>query len=57
MIPLRHYRKSDAERIGQLIADTYGEYKLAFASPAEKNKLLSPFQYARSPEKDHRAGD
>jgi GNAT superfamily N-acetyltransferase len=54
MITVRRYRKSDAEGVGQLIADTYDEYNLSFASPAEKNRLLGPFQYARSPEKDHR---
>ncbi len=54
MIAIRHYRRSDAERVGQLIADTYSEYNLSFASPTEKNKLLGPFQYARSPEQEHR---
>jgi hypothetical protein len=54
MITIRHYRRSDAERVGQLIADTYGEYNLSFTSPTEKNRFLGPFQYARSPEKDHR---
>ncbi len=54
MITIRHYRKSDAEQVGQLIADTYTEYNLSFASPTEKNKLLGPFQYAKSPAKEHR---
>ena len=54
MITIRHYRKSDAGQVGQLIADTYSEYNLSFAAAAERNKLLGPFQYARSPEKDHR---
>jgi GNAT superfamily N-acetyltransferase len=54
MITIRHYHRSDAEKVGQLIADTYSEYNLSFASLAEKNKLLGPFQHARSPETDHR---
>jgi hypothetical protein len=42
--------QSDAEKVGQLIAGIYGEYNLSLASPAEKNKLLDLFQYARPPE-------
>jgi GNAT superfamily N-acetyltransferase len=54
MIAIRHYRQSDAEQVGQLIADTYREYNLSFASPADQNKLLGPFQYAESSEQEHR---
>jgi GNAT superfamily N-acetyltransferase len=48
LIIIRAYRESDAETVGRLIADTYGEFNLDFASPEEKQKLLGPFQFARS---------
>jgi GNAT superfamily N-acetyltransferase len=54
MITIRPYRESDAPSVGQLIADTYGEFNLSFASPEERALLLGPFQHARSPEKAHR---
>jgi len=54
MITIRRYRESDAECVGRLIADTYSEFNLSFASPKERALLLGPFQYARSPEKAHR---
>ena len=54
MITVRRYRESDAESVGKLIADTYSEFNLSFASPKERALLLGPFQYARSPEKAHR---
>lgn len=54
MITLRAYRESDAESIGRLIADTYGEFNLGFASPEEKAKLLGPFHFARSSDAAHR---
>jgi GNAT superfamily N-acetyltransferase len=55
MISIRTYRESDAESAGRLIADTYGEFNLDFASPEEKQKLLGPFQFARSTDEAHRA--
>jgi GNAT superfamily N-acetyltransferase len=54
MITLRRYRESDAENVGKLIADTYSEFNLSYASPEERALLLGPFQHARSPEKAHR---
>lgn len=53
MIAIRPYRASDAERVGRLIADTFGEFNLSFASPEERDRLLGPFQHARSAEKSH----
>ena len=55
MISIRAYRESDAESVGCLIADTYGEYNLDFATPEEKVKLLGPFHFARSTDETHRA--
>jgi GNAT superfamily N-acetyltransferase len=53
MIILRPYRESDAPSVGRLIADTFGEFNLAYASPEERDLLLGPFRYARSPEPYH----
>jgi GNAT superfamily N-acetyltransferase len=53
MILIRDYIESDAIHVGVLIADTYSEYNLSFASPDQKKAFLGPFQYARSPEKSH----
>jgi GNAT superfamily N-acetyltransferase len=53
MLLIREYAESDALQVGVLIADTYSQYNLAFASPEQKQDFLGPFQYARSPEKSH----
>lgn len=55
MITIRTYTESDAENVGRLIADTYGEFNLDFASPEEKAKLLGPFHFARSTDEAHRS--
>lgn len=52
---IRSYRESDAEVVGRLIADTYGEFNLSFATPEQKDKLLGPFQHARSAELAHQS--
>ena len=54
MITVHRYRERDAESIGKLIADTYSEFNLSFASLKERALLLGPFQYAGSPEQAHR---
>jgi len=53
MTTIRCYQESDAESIGRLIADTYGEFNLSFVPPEERGPFLGPFRYARSPEKAH----
>lgn len=53
-ITIRPYRESDAERVGQLIADTYSRFNLSFASGDELGKLLGPFRHAWSDEPAHR---
>jgi len=55
MIILRPYRESDAPSVGRLIADTFSALNLAYASPEERDLLLGPFSYARSPEPYHQA--
>ncbi len=54
MITIRRYRKADAQAVGLLIADTYGQFNLAFAPPGERGPFLGPFQHARSPDRAHR---
>lgn len=54
MITIRCYQESDAESVGGLIADTYGEFNLSFVPPEERGPFLGPFRHARSLEKAHR---
>ena len=54
MLTIRPYRKADAPSVGVLIADTYSEFNLAYASPNARAKLLGPFHYARSRQQTHR---
>ena len=54
MITIRCYQESDAQSVGRLIADTYGEFNLSFVPPEARDPFLGPFRYARSPEKAHR---
>jgi len=54
MFTIREYHDSDAESVGQLIADTYSEFNLSFATEAEKALLLGPFRHARSDEPAHK---
>jgi GNAT superfamily N-acetyltransferase len=55
VIILRPYRESDAPGVGRLIADTFGEFNLAYASPQEREQLLGPFCHARSQDPAHQA--
>lgn len=54
MINIRPYLESDAESVGKLIADTFSEFNLSFASPAERDLFLGPFRHSRSTKKSHR---
>ena len=53
LITIRCYEERDSESVGKLIADTYREFNLTFASPEQVGLFLGPFQYARSPETSH----
>lgn len=55
MVTIRPYQESDAAAVGILIADTFGEFNLGYASEEERAHLLGPFLHARSPHADHRA--
>jgi GNAT superfamily N-acetyltransferase len=54
VVTIRDYRESDAQTVGQLIADTYGEFNLSFVPTADRGPFLGPFQYARSPDRTRR---
>jgi GNAT superfamily N-acetyltransferase len=53
MITIREYTESDAKEVGLLIADTYSEFNLGFASILELERLLGPFRHARSLDVTH----
>jgi len=53
MITIRIYKASDATEVGRLIADTYSEFNLSFASPEDIMMMLGPFRYARSSQQAH----
>ena len=54
MITIRNYAEDDAEEVGRLIADTYSEFNLSFASPEDRNLMLGPFCHAHSSDETHR---
>lgn len=54
MVLVREYDRADSRAVGVLIADTFGDFNLAFASPEEKQLFLGPFQHARSADPEHR---
>jgi GNAT superfamily N-acetyltransferase len=49
----RSYQESDAGRVGILIADTFAEFNLSYATPGEQQLLLGPFRNARSTDPAH----
>ena len=55
MIAIREYRETDAPAVGRLIASTYSQYNLAFATPEQLGLLLGPFRHADSSDPTHRA--
>lgn len=54
-IAIRDYDDADAPTVGRLIAATYAEFNLAFASPEQLALFLGPFQHAESIEPAHQA--
>lgn len=53
-IEIRPFRPSDAGPAGRLIAETFRKFNLAYAPPAEQEKLLGPFRNANSEDRKHR---
>ena len=54
MISIRKYQKKDSVVVGRLIADTFQQFNLYYASSENQQKLLGPFRHARSSKKEHR---
>jgi GNAT superfamily N-acetyltransferase len=50
---IRNYAEPDSGQVGRLIADTYSEFNLAFASEADRAAFLGPFRHAHSEEREH----
>jgi len=45
---IRNYTEYDAAKVGRLIADTYAEFNLSFASSEDRSLMLGPFRHAWS---------
>ena len=54
-VRIRRYRDADAPEVGRLIADTFGTYNLSTVTAEDRDRLLGPFRFARSPDEEHRA--
>lgn len=54
MTSIRRYRETDAQTVGKLIADTYSQFNLSWASPTDRDLMLGPFRHAGSPDRAHR---
>lgn len=54
MITIREYTEEDSQQVGVLIAETYGQFNLAYLPPEEMKAFLGPFQHAWSSERQHR---
>ena len=52
-ISIRPYTDADAPPVGILIADTYTEFNLSFASGENLKALLGPFAHAHSIDPEH----
>ncbi len=55
MVTIRPFDAADAVQVGTLIADTFGDFNLDYASPEERQLLLGPFRHARSADPEHQA--
>lgn len=53
MITIRPFQDADAVQVGQLIADTFGDFNLDYAAPDERQRLLGPFHHAHSDDPNH----
>ncbi len=55
MIKIRAYQPADAQSIGLLIAETYGNYNLSYLAVEERGPYLGPFQHTGSADPEHQA--
>lgn len=46
MFTIRRYQKNDAEQVGILIAETYGDFDLPGMRPEKRASMLGPFAFA-----------
>jgi len=53
MFIIRTYKKSDAQPVGVLIADTYKKFNLSDLTNEQQKAMLGPFLHARSKEPSH----
>ncbi len=53
MTTIRNYQESDTREVGCLIADTYSEFNLSFATPEDRDLMLGPFRHAQSSDEAH----
>lgn len=54
MLTIRCYQENNAEQVGILIAETYGNFNLPEMSPEKRKSMLGPFAFADSPDPEHR---
>jgi len=52
---IRTYDDRDSTAVGILIADTFREFNLDYATPSEQSLLLGPFRHARSLDPEHQS--
>lgn len=52
-ITIRDCTEKDLGEVGRLIAETYAEFNLAFASSEERALMLGPFRHAHSADEAH----
>ncbi len=55
MTTIRPFQTTDTVQFGQLIADTFGNFNLDYATPDERQLLLGPFWHAYSDDPAHQA--
>jgi len=54
MFIIRRYQENDAEQVGILIAETYGDFNLPEMTLDKRESMLGPFAFARSSASEHR---
>jgi GNAT superfamily N-acetyltransferase len=54
VISVRSYQESDAQAVGRLIHDTYGQFNLSFLPEEERGPYLGPFRHSRSEDNRHK---
>jgi len=55
VVRIRPYEDQDAGAVGIVIANTFREFNLDYASPSEQSLLLGPFRHVRSLDPEHQS--